>query len=96
MSTYSEITSQLADQWVAAVEQAIKALPAATDSMKGIAPGFDLPDLTGLLPSAAIEGLPDAREVIEANFDVASRLLAAQRDFAVAMISSGSPRAEQA
>ncbi|WP_019203719.1 hypothetical protein [Tsukamurella sp. 1534] len=95
MSTYTEITEKLTDQWVAAVEKATDSLPAGIDRAAK-APSFDLPDLSSLLPGSVVAGLPDAKEVIETNYRVAERLLAAHRDFTLAVIEKSVPKAADA
>lgn len=93
MSNYTEFTEKITDQWVAAVEQAAQALPTGLDATKIVPASFELPDLSKLLPSTVVPGLPDAREVIETNYKVAERLLAAHRDFALAVIAKSAPKA---
>lgn len=93
MSSYTEITDKLTDQWVSAVEKAAESLPAGFDPSTVMGSSFDMPDLAKLLPSTVVPGLPDAREVIETNYRVAERLLAAHRDFTLAVIEKSVPKA---
>ena len=96
MSSYTEVTQKLTDQWVAAVEQATEALPNSLDPSSALPASFELPDLSKLIPSGVIAGLPDAREVVKTNFRIAERLLAAQRDFTLAVIEKAAPKAAAA
>ena len=89
MSSYTEITTQLTDQWVAAVEKAKESL-SNLDKGAGLLPAnFAMPDLAKNF-SGTVPGLPSPKEVVEANFQVAQRLLEAQRDFTLAVIERAS------
>lgn len=89
MSTYNEVATKLADQWIDAVEKARASLP--TEEAFKMPASFEMPDLSKMMPGNVIDGLPDAREVVETNFQIAQRLLAAQRDFTIAMIEKSIP-----
>lgn len=92
MSDYTDVTNQLADQWVAAVERAKDALPNVEEGMKLLPPSFEMPDLAKVLPTGSlIPGVPSPREVVEANYKIAQRLLAAHRDFTLAVIERTTP-----
>lgn len=83
MSDYTEIANQLTDQWIASLERAKNVLPDLEESLKALStfPGISV----GEVPS-----LPSPKEVVEANYAIAQRLLAAQRDFALAVIEKSS------
>jgi hypothetical protein len=85
MSSYADITTQLTDQWVAAVERAKESLPNLDRRVNLLPSGFQMPEFGKNLPGNFPE-LPSPREVGEANFQVAQRLLEAQRDFTLAVI----------
>ena len=83
MSDYTEIANQLTDRWIASLERAKNVLPDLEESLKALStfPGISV----GEVPS-----LPSPKEVVEANYAIAQRLLAAQRDFALAVIEKSS------
>ncbi|MFT4127695.1 MAG: hypothetical protein QM662_15890 [Gordonia sp. (in: high G+C Gram-positive bacteria)] len=82
MPEYADITSQLTDQWVAAIERAKAALPDLDRGINLFPAGFTMPDAAKKLTAE----LPSVKEVVEANFQVAQRLLEAQRDFTLAVV----------
>ncbi|WP_155942936.1 hypothetical protein [Mycobacterium sp. 141] len=83
MSDYTEIANHLTDQWIASLERATIVLPDLEESLKALStfPAISV----GEVPS-----LPSPKEVVEANYAIAQRLLAAQRDFALAVIKKSS------
>ena len=85
MSSYADITTQLTDQWVAAVERAKESFAQPRPSCQSAAQR--IPDArVRQEPARQLPELPSPREVVEANFQVAQRLLEAQRDFTLAVI----------
>jgi hypothetical protein len=69
--------TKLAGHWVAAIERATQTLTTA-EALKVLSPPFGMPDLGELLPESAAPIPPSAREILEADFQMAQRLLAAQ------------------
>ena len=84
MSDYFELTNQLTNQWITAMRHIKEALPTLDKEINLVPSGFNLADLNGRFPT--LPGLPTPQEVVEANFQVAKRLLEAQRDFTLAII----------
>lgn len=94
MTTYTEITSKIADQWVAAFKGAEESLSkwaegAQKTAAKFDVPSFPVPEQVGKLNEALTEQLPKPSEIVQANFELATRLLAAQRDFALRLLELG-------
>lgn len=93
MPTYSEITSQIADQWIDALENAEKVAASVSEQGRRIAESLPQPapiKLDGLekLSDLSALNLPSAAEIVEANFDLASRVLTAQRNSALRLIET--------
>ncbi|WP_198344017.1 hypothetical protein [Mycobacterium dioxanotrophicus] len=87
MSDYTEIANQLTDQWIASLERAKNALPDLDESLKA------LPTIPGVSTAGfpEVPSLPSPKEVVEANYAIAQRLLEAQRDFTLAVIEKSTP-----
>lgn len=85
MSSYADITTQLTDQWIAAVERAKDSLTTLDKGASLLPANFAMPELAKNF-AGTVPGLPSPKEVVEANFQVAQRLLEAQRDFTLAVI----------
>lgn len=93
MPTYSEITAQIADQWIEALENAEKVAAAVSEQGRRLAESLPQPTpvkLDGFEKFTDIAGanLPSATEIVNANFDLASRVLAAQRNSALRLIEN--------
>jgi len=97
MTTYSEMTQQFGDQYVAAVQ---KTGDAVTDSVTRLTSLVDLskvPFVDDIAKTVAAFGatLPQPTEVVEANFALAERVLLAQRDFTARLLGKGEEKAEE-
>lgn len=83
MTTYSEMTQQFGDQWIAAAKRAEDAV---TDGVSRLTSLVDLPKLP----------LTDQfTEVVEANFALAERLLVAQREFTARLLGQVEAKTEE-
>ncbi|TNM36489.1 hypothetical protein FHP29_20355 [Nocardioides albidus] len=95
MSTYREITNQVADQWVAALKNAEQAVTKLSENAQRFADSIPTPALPATpepfakLNEALSERLPKPSEIVEANFDMATRLLSAQRDLTLRLLDLG-------
>lgn len=99
MSSYREITNQVADQWVAALKNAEQAVTTVSGGAQRLADAIPTPSLPNApepfakLNEALAERLPNPSEIVEANFDFTTRLLAAQRDLTLRLLDVGSDEA---
>ncbi|MDN5851902.1 MAG: hypothetical protein L0K86_03475 [Actinomycetia bacterium] len=90
MSTYSEWTQQIGDQWVAALKRAEEVVTTMRDQADTAdLPPVPVPDQVSQLTDAVAERLPDPSEIVEANFALTSRLLAAQRELTLKLLGVG-------
>ncbi|GAB2969948.1 hypothetical protein [Nocardioides montaniterrae] len=108
MSTYREITTQIADQWVAALKSAEETVVKLSENAQRVADAIPTPTLPTLpnlpavsepfakLNEALAERLPKPSEIVEANFDFTNRLLAAQRDLTLRVLEVASASADKA
>lgn len=92
MATYAQFTHQLGTTLLEAarpVQDAVVQALAALEGLAGKVPG--LPEASARPVVGHLQGLPglpSAREVVNANFDLAERLLAAQRTFALRLVNA--------
>jgi hypothetical protein len=97
MPSYTEVTQQIGDQWVSALERAqdvISAYAAGAQSRPKIDHARAVPEpvakfndaIRDQLDEAIGERLPKPREIVEANFELAQRLMAAQRDLTLRLL----------
>ena len=91
MTSYQEITRKVGDQWVAALktaEDSIVKLAENLDNARGKVelPDFRAPEALSRLNEALSERLPNPSEVVEANFELTSRVLTAQRDLTLRLL----------
>jgi hypothetical protein len=91
MTSYQEITRKVGDQWVAALKAAedrIVKLADNVDDVRGKVelPDFPAPEALTKLNEAFSERLPKPSEVVEANFELTSRVLSAQRDLTLRLL----------
>jgi hypothetical protein len=103
MTSYQEITRKVGDQWVAALktaEDSIVKLAENLDDVRGKVelPDFLAPEALTKLNEALFERLPRPSEVVEANFELTSRVLTAQRDLTLRLleVSGRQPAAKKA
>lgn len=98
MNTYTEWTQQVGDQWVAALKRAEDVVTAAAENLKDATakvnlPAVEVPEQISKLGDAVVERLPKPEEIVEANFALTTRLLAAQRELTLKLITAGAPAA---
>ena len=91
MTSYQEITRKVGDQWVAALKRAEDSIMKATENLDDVRGKVDLPDFPApaaltKLNEAFSERLPKPSEVVEANFELTSRVLTAQRDLTLRLL----------
>jgi hypothetical protein len=91
MTTYSDQTKQIGDQWVAAIKRAEDAVTFASRQLaeataKVDVPVVALPGQITEITEAVTGNLPNPSEILEANFEFTTRLLAAQREFALQVL----------
>jgi hypothetical protein len=91
MTSYQEITRKVGDQWVAALKSAEDSIVKLTENLDDVRGKVELPDFPEpaaltKLNKALSERLPKPSEVIEANFELTSRLLTAQRDLTLRLL----------
>lgn len=103
MNTYSEMTEQIGDQWVAAIKRAEQAVSLASGriaqtSSRAMAdlPQLPVPDMVAQAAEAISSRIPDPCEIVAANFALAERLLGSQRDLAMRLLEAARPAAETA
>ncbi len=98
MSSYTQFTQQVgtaildaARQVQNAVVQAVEGVDGLVAKLPGLPDGTSVPladRLAGLPGLPTLPGLPSAREVVSAHFDLTERLLAAQRAFALRLVTA--------
>ena len=91
MTSYQEITRKVGDQWVAALKSAEDSIVKLAENLgdargKVELPDFPAPAALTKLNEALSERLPKPSEVVEANFELTSRLLSAQRDLTLRLL----------
>ena len=88
MATYSQVTKQVGDLWVDALKRAEDAVTTASRTQS---PSFR----SGSAPRSQTLGqLPTLREVVEANFELAERVLHAQKKYVLKAVESAFPEAK--
>jgi DNA end-binding protein Ku len=95
MTSYSEWTKQVGDAWVAALKRAEDAIEAVSTGARESAakvnlPPVQVPEQISRLNEAMADRLPKPAEIVEANFELTSRLLEAQRELTLRLIESAS------
>ena len=94
MSEYVKLATGVADQYLTALaetqEQFLKSVTTFTALLPKVAP--DAPVTPAFTPAFAAE-LPTPKEVIEANFAFASKLLKQQKDFTEKLVARPAQRA---
>lgn len=90
MANATEMISTLEDQVLETVRQSqeavVKAVKTWADAGKNL-----VPDLPGLPALPFADQLPNAADLVENAFAFADKLLAAQRDFAAAVLEAAKP-----
>lgn len=98
-TSYSEWTKQIGDQWVEALKKGEEALGTAAGAVSEAAgkldlPAVQVPEQVTALTDAVTSKLPKPSEIIEANFELTSRLLAAHRELALKLLAAYPAAAE--
>ena len=93
MTTYTEITNQIADQWVAALKNAEATVAKLSENAQRVVEAIPTPSLPTGEPFAKLnevlsEHLPKPSEIVEANFEFTNRLLTAQRDLTLKVLEA--------
>ena len=92
MATYAQLTHQLGTALLEVarpVQDAVVQAFATLEGLAGKVPGLPEASTRPLVDHLqALPGLPSAREVVNANFDLAERLLAAQRTLALRLVNA--------
>ena len=88
MSTYTEFTEALADQWVSGLQQLQDVQTAAVAQAVRNASPF-LPDAA----QSVTDQLADQREFVEANYKLGARLLEAHREYLLSLVKAAVPTA---
>jgi hypothetical protein len=97
MPSYTEVTQQIGDQWVSALERAqdmISAHQAGAQALPKIDYARAVPEpvakfneaIREQLDEAIGERLPKPSEIVEANFELSQMLMAAQRDLTLRLL----------
>jgi peptidoglycan hydrolase CwlO-like protein len=100
MTSYQDITRQIGDQWVEALKRAEDSVATATQNVQGAVAKLDVPQIPvpeqlTKLNEAVAERLPKPSEILQANFELSERLLAAQKALALKVLAAvtGEPEA---
>lgn len=91
MTTYTELTDTVAEQWETALKQ-------LADVQTGVLAPW-IRTASGLVPDVEVpfaDRLPSQKEVVEANFRLAERALDAQRSYVVGLFETATAAAETA
>ena len=99
MTSYQDITRQIGDQWVAALKRAEETVTSVTQNVQNAAPKFEVPQIpvpeqVAKFNEAVAERLPKPSEILQANFELTERLLAAQKELALKVLSLATPADE--
>ena len=103
MPSYTEVTQQIGDQWVSALESAqdvVSAYATGAQSVRKVDYARAVPEpvakfnaaIRERLDEAIGERLPKPSEIVEANFELAQRLMAAQRDLTLRLLELSAKR----
>ncbi|GAB3867518.1 hypothetical protein GCM10028801_41730 [Nocardioides maradonensis] len=100
MTTYAEITTQIADQWVAALKTAEETVAKLSENAQRVVEAIPTPSLPAGEPFAKLnevlsEHLPKPSEIVEANFEFTNRLLTAQRDLTLKVLEAAAASSEK-
>jgi hypothetical protein len=110
MSTYTDVTKQIGDQWVAALERAQDAISDHADLGQRYASGVEVdysqipvPEAVAKFNEAIRQQLDEAigdqfpkpSEIVEANFELAQRLMTAQRDLTLRLLDASASASDK-
>lgn len=93
MTSYQDITRQIGDQWVAALKRAEDTVATVAQNVQDATaklnvPQIPVPEQVTKLNDAIAEKLPKPSEILQANFELTERLLAAQKDLALKVLAA--------
>lgn len=99
MTSYQDITRQIGDQWVAALKRAEDAVGNVAQSVQGALPKFEVPQIpvpeqVTRFNEAVAERLPKPSEILQANFELTERLLAAQKELALKVLAAATRQSD--
>jgi hypothetical protein len=86
MATYTQVTKQFGDLWVDALKRAEEAVASAAKTRQ-------TQPRRPIRQTTLSRELPTLHEVVEANFDLAERVLKAQKHYALKAIEAAFPEA---
>ncbi|MFI9384902.1 hypothetical protein [Kutzneria sp. NPDC052558] len=97
MTTYSEMTQQFGDQYVAAVQKTGDAVSDGVTRLTSLVDLSKVPFVEDIAKTVTALGsaLPQPAEIVEANFALAERVLVAQRDFTARLLGQAETKAEE-
>jgi hypothetical protein len=90
MTTYTEMTQQFGDQYVAAVKRTGDAVADGVSRLTSLLDVSKVPFVDDIAKTVTAFGatLPQPSDIVEANFALAERVLVAQRDFATRVLGN--------
>lgn len=93
MPSYADITRQIGDQWVAALKKAEDTVATVTNGAQDRLSKIDLPQVpvpgqVSRLGESVVDRLPRPSEILEANFELTERLLAAHKALALKVMAA--------
>ncbi|QUQ62865.1 hypothetical protein [Kutzneria sp. CA-103260] len=97
MTTYSEMTQQFGDQYVAAVKRTGDAVADGVTRLTSLVDPSKVPFVDDIAKTVTAFGaaLPQPAEIVEANFALAERVLVAQRDFTARLLGKAEEKTEE-
>lgn len=101
MSSYEDITRQIGDQWVAALQRAEESVTSFAEEVVEARGNLDIPQVPvpeqlSKLTETLSEQFPKPSEVVEANFELTERLLNAQKALTLKVLAASEPKAAAA
>jgi hypothetical protein len=95
MRSYQEITREVGDRSVGALDRAGDVTVDVTNRFTAVGRRVDVPQVQVPAPLATLQrglpALPKPREVIEANFELTTRILAAQNAATLKVLRAAAP-----
>lgn len=101
MTTYQDVTRQIGDQWVAALKRAEESFTSVAQNVQGAVakievPQIPVPEQVTKFNEAVAERFPKPSEILQANFELTERLLAAQKELALKVLSLAGGESDEA
>jgi hypothetical protein len=93
MNSYADITRQIGDKWVAALQRAEETVSSLAQNVSEVRgkvdlPQVEVPEQLANLSETLASRLPKPSEVVQANFELTERLLTAHRDLTLKMLAA--------